>query len=299
MRVYVTGSSGLVGRAVVAELVARGHEAVALARSRDRAPRGPGIEVRELDLLDLDAIPGCIGDCEAGIHAAGVGPSADAKTQHSANVMTSRHLAAAAMRSRNTRRLVAITSAAVCEPVDSIYRQYKIGQEAALKVSGLLLTILRPTLVLGPPDHSAEMAALARRLARGTVWIPGGGQNRIQPVFLGDVARAAVSAVERDAAVGRELVVAGPDGGIRYRDLLESIRLATGGGARIRSVPLWMVRAAGPALSLIGRGQEARATIAYFGNDHTYPTEPMVSLLDVRPTPLDEAIRRCFGGAEN
>ncbi|RVX45834.1 nucleoside-diphosphate-sugar epimerase [Nonomuraea polychroma] len=58
MHVFVTGASGFIGRAVVAELIAAGHEVTGLARSEASATviKELGAEVNRGDLDDLDQI---------------------------------------------------------------------------------------------------------------------------------------------------------------------------------------------------------------------------------------------------
>src|SRR5262245_14532048 len=58
MRVFVTGASGFIGRAVVAELVTAGHEVIGLARSEASAAvvSHLGAAAHHGDLDDLDSI---------------------------------------------------------------------------------------------------------------------------------------------------------------------------------------------------------------------------------------------------
>lgn len=294
MKIYVTGGTGLIGRHVIRALLSNDHEVIALSRDPARIAAAPGVTPRQVDLMELDSILPAIEDCEAGIHCAGAGPSADAATQQRSNVQVSRHVAAAAKRKKHLARLIAISSAAVIEPVDSTYRQYKVGQEAALRTVRLDLTLLRPTLVLGPPDESAEIRGLAERMKAGTHWVPGGGRNKIQPVHVDDVARAAVAALGRPDSIGKEITIAGPENGLAYRDLLLAIRDATGGGAKIGSVPIAPMRLAAIPLGLVGRAQSIRAQIAYYSNDHLYPIEPAMRLLGFAPQDYQEAIAACF-----
>ena len=53
MRIFIVGATGVLGRAVVPRLLARGDEVVALVRSLERAETiaGPGVELFEGDLL--------------------------------------------------------------------------------------------------------------------------------------------------------------------------------------------------------------------------------------------------------
>src|ERR1700748_401715 len=78
-RVFVTGGTGVIGRALVTELVARGDEVVALARSdeSESALRADGCEVVRGEVFDIDAMAAGMDGCTlahnlAGVHTLGV-----------------------------------------------------------------------------------------------------------------------------------------------------------------------------------------------------------------------------------
>jgi dihydroflavonol-4-reductase len=73
-RVAVTGATGLLGRSVVAELLAAGVEVVAIVRSRERASHALGahhaLHLVEGDVLDTTAWASALRDTDAVIHTA-------------------------------------------------------------------------------------------------------------------------------------------------------------------------------------------------------------------------------------
>lgn len=298
MKIYVTGASGFIGRRIVDRLTARGHQPVLLTRDPARVPQRPDIEVRRCDLTALETILPAIEDCDAGIHAAGVGPWATERAMHDQNVVATRNLAGAARRFQRLTRLIAITSAAVEEPGDTPYRRVKIGQEAALRSVDLKLTILRPTQVLGPWQESEDLKRLVTRLLDSKPFrMIGGGRCRVQPIHVDDVARAAVDALERDASIGSQLLLAGAEGGLPFESFVRGIQERVHGRAPLRSIPILPLRLAAMALGILGRGDRIAAALAYYGSDHLYPLTQARKILGFEPMTYAEALDRAFGPA--
>ncbi|MGH9678840.1 MAG: NAD-dependent epimerase/dehydratase family protein, partial [Candidatus Acidiferrales bacterium] len=72
MKVFLAGASGVLGRRITRQLVAKGHSVIGLARSpnSENAVQADGGEPRHADLFDADALARAADGCDTVIHAA-------------------------------------------------------------------------------------------------------------------------------------------------------------------------------------------------------------------------------------
>ena len=89
------------------------------------------------------------------------------------------------------------------------YFEAKREMERVVRESGFEFVILRPSFVFGDGGALATFLRLARRSP--VTPIIGDGLQRIQPVWIDDVARAVAEALERPEAAGRTLELGGPE----------------------------------------------------------------------------------------
>lgn len=73
MRVVVLGSTGLLGRAVTAELATQGHDVLGVSRSGSGCPEAPGTTARALDVVSATPadLKELLGSADAVVHALG------------------------------------------------------------------------------------------------------------------------------------------------------------------------------------------------------------------------------------
>ena len=215
--ILVTGSTGTLGRALVPQLTAAGHE----VRAFSRRPRPPSTPAQAWATGDLRANTG-LDEALAGIDVIVHCASAQRGDQAAA-----RNLIAAARRS-GSPHLVYISIVGV-DQVPAGYYRAKLAVERLIEDSGLPWTILRATqfheLILRGCELVARLPVLL---------IPAAAS--FQPVSSGEVA-ARLASLAGQPPAGRVADMGGPQ--VRTsRDLAG--RYLRASGRRRRVLPVWL-----------------------------------------------------------
>ena len=262
MKVLVTGASGFVGRPVCAELVARGHDVVALVRRPGSEP--PATRGVRGDLTDAASLANALeGEQPDGVvHlAAETARARDSRRVEEVNIEGTRRLVEAceaAGRPKFVLVSTVVTGEANGElleegkplPVDTAYGRSKQACERLLRDSDLPFSVIRPAHVYGPGGWYVD--EFVKRLRQpGRFAVVGSGENWWDVVRVEDVASAVAAAVER-APDGSVYHVA-DDEPVRFYDFVALTAEALGVG-RPRRIPVALARLVG------GRDPVAAAT---------------------------------------
>ncbi len=165
------------------------------------------------------------------------------------------HNVAAAARAEGVSRLVQMSAIGADANSPSKYAKTKAEGEAAVRQFYPEAVIIRPSIVFGPEDEFFNRFAA---MAQISPFLPliGGGQSRLQPVFVGDVGKALAHAVVAPEAAGQTYELGGP-AAFTFRQLMEML-LAEIGKRRILAPIPW------PVASLLGSAGDAANTLAGF-----------------------------------
>ena len=195
MRVFLTGATGYLGRALGAALVIRGHTVRGLVRpgSEERLPAGvlavPG------NPLDARTFDGALGADDTVVHLVGTphpGPGKSAAFE-AVDWVSIRETVTACCRAR-VAHLVYV-SVAHPAPVMRDYIAVRQRGEALIADAGLSATILRPWYVLGPGHRWPHLLRPVYVLA-SLVPALGPSAERLGLVTLAEMTNALVQAVE-------------------------------------------------------------------------------------------------------
>lgn len=208
MAILVSGAAGLVGRAAVAALLRQDVEHVrAVVRHPDQVAglRRLGAKVALLDATDPDGLAAAMDGVFTACSLTGSLWSSPAEDPYAAVVGPAEVFLAAAG-AAGVRRVVVCSPAAVgTAAAANPHLAAKAEVERMVAASGLEHAILRCTHVLGPGSRLLDLLA-----GRPPVKVPGGGRQRVAPVWVGDVA-AAIAAADDAVELAATWSLSGPD----------------------------------------------------------------------------------------
>lgn len=224
----VTGASGFTGKYITARLLAQGKKVKTITGHPGRRhPFGDRLSVAPFNFDDPSALIRSLEGATTLYNTYWVRfPYGDVTFEKA--VENSRTLIRAAEEA-GIRRIVHISIANADEDSPFPYYKAKAVVERLIAGSRLSYAVIRPTVLFGTEGILINnIAWLLRRFPLFAV--PGSGDYRLQPVYVGDVAELAVSA----ASEGSNLVVdAGGPETFTYNDLVRLIAAKIGSRARI------------------------------------------------------------------
>ncbi len=312
--VAITGATGFLGRHVLGAVHQSGYRTVAVVRDAVSAQNHlpDNIEIRQADIMDAAAMEKAFRGATSAIHLAGMISVSrrDNQAVTQVNVTGARNFLTAASRCGASRILFTSTTSAVAalsgdrpeqacdetaafnlghEPVAYIQAKRQ-AHELALDArrNGLPVTILSPSLVLGPGDINSNSSELVDAVRKGALPVcPPGGVN---PIDVRDIARAYVAALKHSSPAPH-YILASPDN-MTLKKFISRIAVLSGVSPPRLSLP-------GPVIIFMAQIMEAMAPAgsltaagARLGNLHWYFDGALARRdlsLDCRP--LDDTLR--------
>jgi NADH dehydrogenase len=212
--ILVTGGTGFIGPRVVHALRERDKPVRALVRR----PGGRaattlaawGAELVQGDMTDAESLRRAVEGCEAVVHLVAIRQGRPEEFQRVMEEAT-RDLVAAA-KDAGVQRFVLMSALGTSEQTKDLVPYYhaKWVQEETVRGSGLEHVIFRPSFVFA---RDGGILPTFRKLAKLAPVTPiiGSGRQRIQPIWIDDLAGYFAYGVDRPEAANRLFELGGPD----------------------------------------------------------------------------------------
>jgi uncharacterized protein YbjT (DUF2867 family) len=291
--VLVTGGTGFVGPHVVHALRARGMPVRALVRDPARASRltSWGVELCTGDVTDPGSLVAACTGVGTVVHLVAIirGRPADFE-----RVMAqgTRDVVAAAQEA-GVRRFVLASALGLDErSKDAVpYFAAKWEMEGAVRESGLEHVIFRPSFVFG---RDGGVLPTFVRLARYAPVTPiiGPGTQRLQPIWIEDLAEYYSLAVTEPAATNRAFELGGPDA-VSWNEFWERLKRVLGVRRPSVHVPFGAMRLQASVTERLPGAPVTRDQVAMLELGDNVVSDPSaVDTFELPLVSLDEQLRR-------
>jgi NADH dehydrogenase len=247
--ILVSGGTGFVGSAIVAELMKRGEPVAVLGRDAAKARNAfaEPVEVREADVTKPQTLQAAMAGIDTVVNAVQFPTSPievprkgwtfeQVDFQGTVNQVD-------AAKSAGVRRFVYVSGVGAADNAEKHWFRFKWLAEEHLRNSGLEWAIIRPTWVFGPRDHALN------RLIGFTNFLPflplfGDGRQPMQPVFVDDVGRVVADAATKPEAANQLFELGGPEV-MSMNDVLKTALAVKGRKRPILHQPMFVGKAIG------------------------------------------------------
>jgi uncharacterized protein YbjT (DUF2867 family) len=293
MSVLVTGGTGFVGTHVVHALRARDLPVRALVREPRRGARlaAWGSELVQGDVTDPASLRAAVEGADAVVHLVAIIKGSAAEFER-VMAQGTRDVVAAAQEA-GVRRFVLASALGVDERTkDTVpYYRAKWEMERAVKESGFEYVILRPSFVFGKDGGVLPTFVRLARFAPVTPII-GPGTQRLQPIWVEDVAEYYARSVDLPGAANRTFEIGGPDAPT-WNEFWDRLKRVLGTRRPSLHIPFGVMRVQAALLERLPLAPVTRDQLRMLELGDNVVTDPAaVETFGLPLVPLDEQLRR-------
>jgi len=294
MNILVTGVTGFVGGHLLDKLqIGRHRVRCVVAPFEMKAAqdlKSRGFEVVIADMMNRDEVRRSVPEgTDAVFHLAGVLTESRKVKFRDIHVNATRRLVDACVE-KGVKRFIFTSAFGAAPDAESANHRSKWECERFLRMSGLDYTIVRPTIIFGRGDRFTNLFAYEIR-NHPFIPIPDGGRNRLQPIFVDDLAEAMVQCLKRDDTRFGEYDLGGHEI-YTFREMVERIYQVVGISRRMIPVPI-------PVMYIMGFFYElffdkptlTRDLVMLLKKEYVAPGNAITEVFGIKPVGFVEGMR--------
>lgn len=292
--VTVIGGSGFLGRYVVQQLAKAGHRVRVAVRHPELAlflkPLGGvgQIQIVQANVRYPASIAHAVAGSDAIVNLVGILYPSGRQTFNHVQGEGAEGIARAAT-AANVKVLVHVSAIGADAESPSNYARTKGEGEAKVRAAFPAATILRPSVVFGPEDGFFNRFAGLAQISPVMPVIC--GDSRFQPVYVGDVARAVLQAVETPERYGGQTYELGGPRVWTFRDLLAYILKEIRINRPLVEIPLPIAKLQAAVLGLLPRPMLTSDQLKLLARDNVVSAGAAgLDAFGITPTPIESAV---------
>ena len=288
--VTVFGGAGFVGRYIVRQLIETGATVRVAGRYPDHGlflktmGEVGQISLVHANLLDEGSVVEATKGAVSVVNSVGILFERGRQNFDDIHVEGAKRIAAASQ-ANGVDRVIHISAIGAEQGSSAKYARSKAAGEVAMRERFPGSTILRPSVVFGPEDDFFNrFAGLARILPVMPLLQ---GSTKFQPIYVSDLAKAVVAALNRPSSSGQTYELGGPEV-YQFREIMELVFEHTGRNRMLLSVPSSMVAPLATIFECFPKPPVTRDQLRLMQNDNVVGRN-VKNILDlgIQVTPLE------------
>ncbi len=255
MNILITGAAGFLGSHVAELATRRGHKVRCLVRKTSNLENLniPREQIVFGDMTDSASLEEAVKGMYAIIHCAATTSEGapDLDLSRRVNVEGTRNLMRAA-KEAGALRWIQISSMSAHPGSSSVYGRTKLEADEVVRKSHSDWTILRPSLIFGPGNQGlvAKTQSIMKKLP--VLPVVGPGKEKIRPVFVTDVAHAALNCLESPVTIHKTYMLGGADE-IELNDFFRKLGARIGANRPLIHLPVPVAMLIAKTLAILTR----------------------------------------------
>lgn len=296
MKVVVTGGTGFLGRHISRALLDDGHDVTVLGRDPNKVsaiPELAGANATKADVTEPATLRGRFEGADAVVQATQFpnhpieiprrGLTYDRyDRQATVNVLTEAQRA-------GVDKFVYISGAGADPVSEKTWYRAKGHAEQAIRSSGIDYAIVRPSWAYGPEDRALNRFAQIAKLSP-VVPQPGAEEQRIQPIYVGDIGRVVARVFER--AAWNEVYEAGSREVMTMNEVVHTLLDVMGKRRPVVPIPTPLLKLATAPLKLLPSPPMTPSGIEFATQSGLVDISKMLEVLGVEPLSLRDGLSR-------
>ncbi|MBN1963943.1 MAG: NAD(P)H-binding protein [Anaerolineae bacterium] len=243
--ILVTGSTGFIGRHLVAGLAEAGWPVRVLLPPRRRGPlRLPWpdhtVEVAQGSIHDTTQLQAAMQGVHTVFHLASAQWWGSARDLNRVDVEGTRNVIRAAQAAR-IGRLVVMSHLGAAPASAYVLLRAKGTMEDLVRNSGLAYTIIRSGIVFGEEDVFVNGVAMVLRSNPFLFLQPGQGESLLHPLYIADLIRGLIGTLDNLETVDRVLEIGGPEY-LTFSEMVRTVMRVSHAHRAILPLPPYLVR---------------------------------------------------------
>ncbi len=308
-KILVAGGSGFIGSTIVTKLWRAEKPVVVMTRrTLEARQRLRDIEVDYIkgDIRDPKTLPKALKNIETVICCVQfpnhpVENPLKGYTYKKFDGEGTRNLVAAAREAGTVKRFIYLSGAGVREKRPNLAHEpwfrAKLMAERAIVESGIAYTIFRPSWVYGRDDRSLNKFI---SFAQSLPFVPviGDGGNRVQPLFIMDLAKLVTAAIDNPKAENQTYDVGGPQI-LTMDEIVRTILEVLGKQKRIVHQPKWLMKLASLPMKVLTAPPLSPQAIDFITMEELVDNTKVLKDFELNLTPLKKALATYLNPAES